>query len=78
MGEAFRLLEGLDLDRLSAQQAIGETRRISDGTLKDMSADYCLERLEAISQLARIAAERTGTKQRRIPASVSGQQQSWD
>lgn len=59
-GDWLRLLEGLDLDRLSAEQAIQEIQRIADSTLRNMHSSYYIERLEAISTLAGIVAKRPG------------------
>lgn len=50
------LLEDLDLDRLSAAEALREIQRIADATVKEMSPGYYVARLAAISQLATIAA----------------------
>lgn len=62
MNESFRLLEGLDLERLTAEQAIQEVERIAEKTLPDMAAVYYLERMEAIAVLARRAALRIGER----------------
>lgn len=56
MNESFRLLESLDLDRLTTEQAIREIQRIADRTMNDMAPVYYVERMEAIAQLARLAA----------------------
>lgn len=70
MSEMFRLLEGLELEKLSAGRAIQEIQRIADKTLSDMASVYYVERLEAIAELARIAAARienqTGSSSRGI------------
>lgn len=58
MNESFRLLEGLDLDKLTTEQAIQEIQRIAGKTMNDMAPGYYLERMAAIEQLARAAASR--------------------
>lgn len=58
MSESFRLLEGLDLEKLSAKQAIQEIRRIADNTLPDMTAVYYVGRMEAVAALAHVASAR--------------------
>ena len=62
MNEALRLLEGLALERLSTEEALREIRRIAGKTLPNMSPGYYTERIEAISTLAELAAERLGTQ----------------
>lgn len=54
----MRLLEGLKLEKLTAEQAIREIQRIADGTMKDMSAGYYVARMGAIGELATVAAAR--------------------
>lgn len=56
MNESFRLLEGLDLERMTAEEAVREIRRIVEKTRPDMAAGYYVERMAAIGELARVAA----------------------
>lgn len=56
MYEPEKLLENLDLERLSAEQAIQEIQKLSDNVLPDMSPGYYQKRLGAISILAQVAA----------------------
>lgn len=58
MFEPEKLLADLDLERMTAEQAIYEIHRIAKTTLPDMSSRYYEQRLGAIDTLARLAAYR--------------------
>ena len=64
MFESEKLLEGLDLERMTADQAIYAIQRLAETAYPDMSSRYYEQRLGAIRILAGIASDRLSRRRR--------------
>ena len=58
MAEATNLLEDLDLDKLSAEEAIYHVKRLAEAPAEGVGIDGYRERLRVIFALAAVAEER--------------------